>query len=314
MEKFELSLGSENEEICTHPGFVDELCIKCRLHVQDDSAIPLKYIHKNLRIAKDEMTRLRDKGFEDLVCLKKKLYLVLDLDHTLLDSVMLTSIEEEEEQFIDQRDSLLDTWKSNLFIPDKMERMTKLRPFVHVFLEEASKLFEMYIYTTATRGYALEMAELIDPENKYFCSRIISRDDSTQENRKSLDIVLGRESAVLIVDDTKRVWENNLENLIWIDEYEFFTSDYGESLFQRKTDEKERVLANVLKVLQQVHTLFFDKERKDNIKERDVRQGYVNNASNPHTVGEACDHKSGGANGESVDAPAKDVTRVRTRE
>ena len=46
MEKFELSLGSENEEICTHPGFVDELCIKCRLHVQDDSAIPLKYIHK----------------------------------------------------------------------------------------------------------------------------------------------------------------------------------------------------------------------------------------------------------------------------
>ena len=62
---------------------------------------------KNLRIAKDEMTRLRDKGFEDLVCLKKKLYLVLDLDHTLLDSVMLTSIEEEEEQFIDQRDSLL---------------------------------------------------------------------------------------------------------------------------------------------------------------------------------------------------------------
>ena len=86
-----------------------------------------------------------------------------------------------------------------------MERMTKLRPFVHVFLEEASKLFEMYIYTTATRGYALEMAELIDPENKYFCSRIISRDDSTQENRKSLDIVLGRDSAVLIVDDTKRV-------------------------------------------------------------------------------------------------------------
>lgn len=43
-------------------------------------------------------------------------------------------------------------------------------------------------------------------------------------------------------------------------------------------------------------------------------KGYVNNASNPHTVGEACDHKSGGANGESVDAPAKDVTRVRTRE
>ena len=48
MEKLQLSLGSKNEEICTHPGFVDELCIKCRIHVQDDSAIPLKYIHKVL--------------------------------------------------------------------------------------------------------------------------------------------------------------------------------------------------------------------------------------------------------------------------
>ena len=83
--------------------------------------------------------------------------------------------------------------------------VTKLRPNVHTFLEEASKLFEMYIYTMGSRDYALEMAELIDPKNKYFDSRIISRDDSTQEKQKSLDIVLGRENAVLIVDDTKRV-------------------------------------------------------------------------------------------------------------
>ncbi|KAL1552477.1 pre-mRNA-processing protein 40A-like [Salvia divinorum] len=30
--------------------------ITCGLRVQDDSAIPLKYIHENLRIAKDDMT------------------------------------------------------------------------------------------------------------------------------------------------------------------------------------------------------------------------------------------------------------------
>ena len=61
---------------------------------------------KNPRIAKDEMARLRDKGFEDLVCSRKKLYLVLGLKHMLLHSVKLTKLKEEETHFIDQRDSL----------------------------------------------------------------------------------------------------------------------------------------------------------------------------------------------------------------
>ncbi|XP_047983352.1 pre-mRNA-processing protein 40A-like [Salvia hispanica] len=134
--KLDLDLDLENEKICTHPGSIHEFCIKCGLHVQDDSAIPLKYIHKNLRIAKDEMTRLRDKGFEDLI------------------------------------------------------------------------------------------------------------------------------------------WREKVENVIRIDQYYFFASRCPDSHTQRKTDESESKgpLANVLKVLQQVHTLFFDKKRKDNIEDRDVRQ------------------------------------------
>ena len=83
--------------------------------------------------------------------------------------------------------------------------VTKLRPFVHTFLEEASKLFEMYLYSMGERGYALEMAELLDPQNKYFHSRIISRDDCTHEHQKGLDIISGRESTILIVDDTSWV-------------------------------------------------------------------------------------------------------------
>ena len=83
--------------------------------------------------------------------------------------------------------------------------MTKLRPFVHTFLEEASQLFEVYIYTMGERPYALEMADLLAPRNKYFHSRIIAKGDSTREFQKSLDIFLGRESTVLILDDTQAV-------------------------------------------------------------------------------------------------------------
>ena len=66
-------------------------------------------------------------------------------------------------------------------------------------------MFEMYIYTMGDRAYSLEMAKLLDPQREYFSSRVISRDDGTQKHQKGLDIVLGQESAVLILDDTEHV-------------------------------------------------------------------------------------------------------------
>ena len=100
---------------------------------------------------------------------------------------------------------LSDVLKDSLFRLDFMRMMTKLRPFIRTFLKEASEIFEMYIYTMGDRAYALEMAKLLDPKKEYFGDRVISRDDGTQRHQKGLDIVLGQESAVLILDDTENV-------------------------------------------------------------------------------------------------------------
>ncbi|KAH6788648.1 hypothetical protein C2S51_003654 [Perilla frutescens var. frutescens] len=200
------------EEICAHPGFFAGMCMKCGQPADADSAVPLKYIDKNLRIANNEMARLRDKDFKDLLCHRRKLYLVLDLDHTLLNSARLSDIKEEEEYLSSQRDALPDALKTSLFRLDRMHMMTKLRPFVHTFLEEASSMFEMYIYTMGERSYALEMAKLLDPSEKYFHSRIIAQGDCTRKYQKGLDIVLGKESAVLILDDTEAGRKDNLED------------------------------------------------------------------------------------------------------
>ena len=106
---------------------------------------------------------------------------------------------------------LLDVLKGSLFRLDFMRMMTKLRPFIRTFLKQASELFEMYIYTMGDRAYALEMAKLLDPKKEYFGDRVISRDDGTQKHQKGLDIVLGQESAVLILDDTENVSFSLLE-------------------------------------------------------------------------------------------------------
>lgn len=61
---------------------------------------------QNLRLADGEMARLREKDFKDLLSHRRKLYLVLDLDHTLLNSSRLTDIKDEEAYLNTERDAL----------------------------------------------------------------------------------------------------------------------------------------------------------------------------------------------------------------
>lgn len=66
-------------------------------------------------------------------------------------------------------------------------------------------MYEMYVYTMGEKIYALAMARLLDPTGRLFGDRIISQLDSTKRNTKDLDVVLGAESAVVILDDTEMV-------------------------------------------------------------------------------------------------------------
>ncbi len=46
--------------------------------------------------------------------------------------------------------------------------------------------------------------------------------DSTKRHVKSLDVVLGADTSVLILDDTEGVWPAHYANLIQVDRYIFF--------------------------------------------------------------------------------------------
>ncbi|KAG5525148.1 hypothetical protein RHGRI_031729 [Rhododendron griersonianum] len=99
-------------------------------------------------LAEEEIARLRNKeSLRD-----KKLHLVLDLDHTLLNLTLLKDTTPGEDYL------LQDISNGRLFRLDSIKMLTKLRPYVRIFLEEASQLFDMYIYTMGERSYALEIA------------------------------------------------------------------------------------------------------------------------------------------------------------
>ena len=60
---------------------------------------------QGLRLQNDEIDRLRNTDMKNLLR-HKKLYLVLDLDHTLLNSTQLIDLTSEEEYLKSQSDSL----------------------------------------------------------------------------------------------------------------------------------------------------------------------------------------------------------------
>ncbi|CAI9278610.1 unnamed protein product [Lactuca saligna] len=272
---------SMKKDICTHPGTIVGMCFKCGEKMDKKTGVAFRYIHKVLRLTKDEITRLRERDLKNLFS-QKKLCLDLDLDHTLLHSTQITDLTQEEGYLMNQSEHTQDALRESLFKLDSIQMLTKLRPFVHTFLKEASELFEMYIYTRGGRAYALEMVNLIDPKKVYFDSRVIALTDCPKTHHKTLDVVLVQETAILILDDTERVWgKKDKENLILMERYHFFASSCKElrckgykSLSELKLDESEvdGALARILQVLKRIHHMFFDLELGDNFTGRDVRQ------------------------------------------
>lgn len=89
---------------------------------------------------------------------------------------------------------------------------------------QASKLYELHVYTMGNKVYATEMAKVLDPTGTLFAGRVISKGDEADVDgddrppkSKDLDGVLGMESAVVIIDDSARVWPHHRHNLIVVE-------------------------------------------------------------------------------------------------
>ena len=148
-----------------------------------------------------------------------------------------------------------------------MRMWTKLRPGARALLAGAAPLAEILVYTMGDRGYAVEMARLLDPEGTVLRrGRLIAAQDSRTSGLKDLDVVLGAAAGALILDDTPGVWRRHSANVIVAERYHFFPSspkghggEARHAWLSRGGDEGEAdgVMAALLRVVQRVHAAFF---------------------------------------------------------
>ncbi|XVE92675.1 hypothetical protein REPUB_Repub01dG0120100 [Reevesia pubescens] len=216
-----------------------------------------------------------------------KLCLVLDLDHTLLNSAKFIEVDPVHEEILRTKEEQdREKPQRHLFRFHHMGMWTKLRPGIWNFLEKASKLYELHLYTMGNKLYATEMAKVLDPKGVLFAGRVISRGDDGDPfdgdervpRSKDLEGVLGMESAVVIIDDSVRVWPHNKLNLIVVERYTYFPCSrrqfglLGPSLLEIDHDERpeDGTLASSLAVIERMHQNFFSHQNLDDVDVRNI--------------------------------------------
>lgn len=251
-------------EPCAHAVQYGGLCALCGKAVEDEkdytgynyedrATISMAHDSTGLRVSYDEALKL-DHDTTHRLAQARKLILVVDLDQTVIHATVdptvgewqldpanpnYKAVKDVQSFCLEEEQVPPPNWNGPRLAPTKCWYYVKLRPGLPQFLKSMADIYEMHIYTMATRNYALAIAKIIDPEGTYFGDRILSRDESgslTHKNLKRLFPV--DQSMVAIIDDRGDVWQWE-ENLIKVVPYEFFVGigDINSSFLPKKRGE-----------------------------------------------------------------------------
>lgn len=143
----------------------------------------------------------------------KKLTLIVDLDQTVIHTTCERTIAEWKDDPTNPNYAFVKDVEGFQLADDNVAHVAanwyyvKKRPGLKDFFDNMSQLYEMHIYTMATRAYAQAVANIIDPHRKYFGDRILSRDENGTDKAKSLHRLFpNNPGMVVIIDDRADVW------------------------------------------------------------------------------------------------------------
>ncbi|EHN00710.1 Fcp1p [Saccharomyces cerevisiae x Saccharomyces kudriavzevii VIN7] len=230
---------------CNHDIVYGGLCTQCGKEVSADAfdGVPLDVVgDMDLQISETEAIRSGE-ALKEHLRRDKKLILVVDLDQTIIHCGVDPTIAEwkndpNNPNFETLRDVKSFTLDEELVLPlmymnedgsvlkpppvRKCWYYVKVRPGLKEFFDKVAPLFEMHIYTMATRAYAIQIAKIVDPTGELFGDRILSRDENGSLTTKSLAKLFPTDqSMVVVIDDRGDVW-NWCPNLIKVVPYNFF--------------------------------------------------------------------------------------------
>ncbi|EDW73914.1 uncharacterized protein Dwil_GK19439 [Drosophila willistoni] len=204
---------------CIHTTVIKDMCADCGADLRQnengqtsEASVPIVHTMPDLKVTQKLAQKLGHDDTRRLLA-DRKLVLLVDLDQTVIHTTNDVV-----------PDNIKGIYHFQLYGPQSPWYHTRLRPGTADFLDRMSHLYELHICTFGARNYAHMIAQLLDPEGKFFSHRILSRDEcfnatSKTDNLKAL--FPNGDSMVCIIDDREDVW-NMASNLIQVKPYHFF--------------------------------------------------------------------------------------------
>ncbi|KAI0586387.1 FCP1, TFIIF-interacting CTD phosphatase, NLI-interacting factor [Pyrenophora tritici-repentis] len=228
----------EIEEPCTHETQFGGLCVDCGRDMTqvdyltkerdvDRATVNMAHDNTALLVSHKEAVAAEEDAKKRLLS-ARKLTLIVDLDQTVIHTTCERTIAEwQADPENPNHDAVKDVQGFQL-ADDNVSNVAanwyyvKMRPGLKDFFDRVSKLYEMHVYTMATRAYAQAVAKIIDPERKYFGDRILSRDENYTDKLKSLTRLFYQNTAMcVIIDDRADVWQYS-PHLVRVPVFNFF--------------------------------------------------------------------------------------------
>lgn len=190
---------------------------------------PINMTHDNVALLVSEKEAVRaDEEAKARLLEAKKLSLIVDLDQTVIHTTCERTIGEWQNDPDNPNYDAVKDVRSFQLADDNVAQVAanwyyvKMRPGLKDFFDRISQMYEMHIYTMATRAYAQAVAKIIDPNRRYFGDRILSRDENYTDKLKSLHRLFPTNTdMVVIIDDRADIWHYS-DNLVRVPVFNFF--------------------------------------------------------------------------------------------
>ncbi|TID21976.1 BRCT domain-containing protein [Venturia nashicola] len=242
------------DEPCTHDTVFGGLCANCGQEMDkldnyltterasQRATVFASHGNTALLVSKKEAGRINEEAKRRLLH-GRKLSLVVDLDQTIIHATVDPTVAEWQQDPANPNYEAVKGVRQFQLVDDGpggrgCNYYIKLRPGLEEFLEDIAKKYELHIYTMGTRAYAQKIAEIVDPQRRFFGDRILSRDESGSLTNKTLQRIFPVDTdMVVIIDDRGDVWQWS-PNLIKVTPYDFFVGigDINSSFLPKKTD------------------------------------------------------------------------------
>lgn len=177
----------------------------------------------------------------------KKFTLVLDLDETLVHSIVTTDVKKIN-NLKNMNNLLLH------YLTDENHIFVFYRPHMLYFLQEMSKYFNIYIFTNGIQSYADIIVTMINTITSYtYISRWYSR-TGEYPFYKYISIIDHVDiSDVLIIDDNNEIWKDDYKNVIKIKQ--FYGPEDVNYIFDNELLNLSKIISEIIKS-RQISTIY----------------------------------------------------------